>query len=154
MKQNEFPLSAVAEIKLSYHPHFKANERPKISEPKQCYKIFMDNWDLGLIEIQEQFKIMLLNRANRVIGISEISKGGIDGAVVDARLIFAIALKAGACSIVLVHNHPSGNLTPSKHDLNLTKRICECGKLLQIDIHDHLIISVDGYLSMAKEGLM
>ena len=154
MEQKESQFNRVAEIKLSYHPNVKAMDRPKISCSLDVYQILMDNWDLGLIELQEQFKIILLNRANRVIGISEISKGGIDGAIMDARLIFGIALKACACSIVLAHNHPSGNLTPSNADLKITQRIKECGKLLAIEVYDHLIISADSYLSMAEEGLM
>lgn len=97
---------------------------------------------------------MLLNKANRVIGISEISKGGMSGTVVDLKLVFAIALKACATAIVLVHNHPSGGLRPSSADLTITKRIKECGNLLEIDVFDHLIVTSDGYLSMMDEGLM
>jgi DNA repair protein RadC len=130
MKKNEFPLARVAEIKLSYHPNFKAAERPKISESKQVYKVLIENWDLGLIGLQEQFKIVLLSRANRV------------------------ALKAGACGIILAHNHPSGNLTASRADMDLTAKLCAGAKLLDIEIFDHLIITVDGYLSLAEEKLM
>jgi DNA repair protein RadC len=154
MKKNEFPLSRVAEIKLSYHPNFKAVQRPKISEAKQVYKILLENWDLGLIEFQEQFKVVLLNRNNRVIGVCEVSRGGIAGTIVDPKVVFAVALKAGACGIVLAHNHPSGNLTASRSDVDLTGKLCAGAKLLDIEIFDHLIISVDGYLSLADEKLM
>jgi DNA repair protein RadC len=154
MKKNEFPLARVAEIKLSYHPNFKAAERPKISESKQVYKVLIENWDLGLIGLQEQFKIVLLSRANRVIGVCEVSRGGVSGTVVDAKVVFAIALKAGACGIILAHNHPSGNLTASRADMDLTAKLCAGAKLLDIEIFDHLIITVDGYLSLAEEKLM
>lgn len=154
MEQNELQLNRVAEIKLSYHPMVRPMDRPKVSNSREVYQFFLEGWDLDLIELQEQFKIMLLNKANRVIGISEISKGGMSGTVVDLKLVFAIALKACATAIVLVHNHPSGNLRPSSADLTITKRIKECGNLLEIDVFDHLIVTSDGYLSMMDEGLM
>ena len=154
MKKNGSPFSGVAEIKLSYHPNLKAFQRPKISKSVEVYKILLENWDLGLIEFQEQFKIILLNRSNHVIGISEVSKGGIEGTVVDPRIVFGIALKAGASAIVLAHNHPSGNLTASVSDMQLTDKLRAGGKLLGIDVYDHLIISLDGYFSLADQAMM
>ena len=154
MKENVLQLNRVAEIKLSYRPLVRPMDRQKVSNSSEVYQIFAEGWDFDLIELQEQFKIMLLNKANRVIGISEISKGGMSGTVVDLKLVFAIALKACATAIVLAHNHPSGNLKPSSADLMITKRIVECGKLLEIDVFDHLIITSDGYLSMMDEGLI
>lgn len=154
MKENILQLNRVAEIKLSYRPLVRPMDRPKVSDSRAVYELLLANWDLDLIELQEQFKIILLNRANQVIGISEISKGGMSGTVVDTRLIFGIALKACASAIVLAHNHPSGNLKPSSADLMITKRIVECGKLLEIDIFDHLIVTSDGYLSMMDDGLI
>ena len=97
---------------------------------------------------------MLLNRANKVLGIYEVSTGGMTGTVADPKLIFVAALKAGACNIMLVHNHPSGNLKPSKQDEQLTYKIKEGGKLLDIVLLDHLIISNEGYFSMQDEGLI
>lgn len=154
MKQNPFPLSGVSEIKVSYHPNFKASQRPKVCDSDSCYQVLLSNWDLGLMELQEQFKIILLNRNNRVIGVCEVSRGGMSGTFVDAKLVFGIALKAGACALVLAHNHPSGNLTPSKKDLQLTAKLKEGGKLLDVAVFDHLIISAEGYLSLADKELM
>lgn len=154
MAQKHFPLSEVSEIKLSYHPVVKAVNRPKISCSREVYQLLLKNWDLDLIELQEQFKIILLNRANQVIGISEISKGGMSGTVVDTKLIFGIALKACATAIILAHNHPSGNLSPSSADIMITKRIKECAKFLEMEFFDHLIITADGYLSIVEEGLI
>jgi DNA repair protein RadC len=154
MEKNELQLNRIAEIKLSYHPLVRPVDRPKVSDSREVYQLLLANWDLDLIELQEQFKIILLNRANQVIGISEISKGGMNGTVVDTRLIFGIALKACASAIVLAHNHPSGNLKPSAADLMTTKRIVECGKLLELDVFDHLIVTPDGYLSMMDDGLI
>ncbi len=103
MNQNQFPHSVVAEIQLSYHPAVKPSQRPKIGTSGEVYELLKANWDQDRLELQEQFKIMLLNRANRVLGIAEISSGGIAGTVADPKLIFAVALKAGASSIILSH---------------------------------------------------
>ena len=147
-------LNQIAEVELMYKSKVKASERPKISHSKDAYIIFKNNWDENKIELQEQFKVMLLNRANKVLGIYEVSTGGMTGTVADPKLIFVAALKAGATSIMLVHNHPSGNLKPSKQDEQLTYKIKEGGKLLDIVLLDHLIISNEGYFSMQDEGFI
>ena len=84
-------------------------------------------WDADLIEYQEEFKILLLNRANKVLGIVAISRGGVVGTIADPKVIFAAALTCNSSSIILAHNHPSGNLQPSHADLNLTKKMLEGG---------------------------
>lgn len=147
-------LSQIAEVELRYKSKVKASERPKVSHSRDAYIIFKNTWDENKIELQEQFKVMLLNRANKVLGIYEVSTGGITGTVADPKLIFAAALKASACNIMLVHNHPSGNLKPSKQDEDLTYKIKEGGKLLDIVLLDHLIISNEGYFSMQDEGFI
>ena len=144
----------VSEIIVSYRPKFKASDRPEVSTSQEVYCILYNNWDLDKIELQEQFKILLLNRANRVIGIYEVSSGGMSGTVADPKLIFAIALKTGASSIILSHNHPSGNLKPSRADIVLTQKILGAGSLLDIAILDHLIITSEAYLSFQDEGLL
>ena len=147
-------LSQIAEVELMYKSKVKASERPKVSHSRDAYIIFKNTWDENKIELQEQFKVMLLNRANKVLGIYEVSTGGITGTVADPKLIFVAALKAGACNIMLVHNHPSGNLKPSKQDEELTYKIKQGGKLLDIVLLDHLIISNEGYFSMQDEGFI
>jgi len=147
-------LNQIAEVELIYKSKVKASERPKISHSKDAYIIFKDTWDENKIELQEQFKVMLLNRANKVLGIYEVSTGGMTGTIADPKLIFIAALKAGACSIMLVHNHPSGNLKPSKQDEQVTCKIKQGGKLLDIVLLDHLIISNEGYFSMQDEGFI
>jgi DNA repair protein RadC len=102
----------------------------------------------------EEFHIILLNRSNAVIATHRISTGGISGTVVDTRIIFRTALEHAASSIILVHNHPSGKLKPSQADLNITRKISEAGKLMDIQVLDHLIISDQGYLSFADEGIL
>ncbi|SOD17637.1 JAB domain-containing protein [Pedobacter xixiisoli] len=152
MEQKE--IFKVAEVQLSYRPHFKAQERPQISTSEQAYRVMLDSWDMNLISFIEQAKMILLNRNNRVLGIVNLSTGGGGSTVIDSRVLFSIALKATATSIILCHNHPSGNLKPSHEDLRLTEKIKQAGKILEIEIHDHLIISENGYLSMAEEAYM
>ena len=108
MEQKE--LFKVAEVQLSYKPHFNAQERPQINSAKQAYNILLSHWDKELINYLEQAKMILLNRNNRVLGIVDLSTGGGGSTVMDSKVIFTIALKATATSLILAHNHPSGNL--------------------------------------------
>lgn len=147
-------LFMVSEIKISYQPKFNASERPKVSQSKDAYNILFNNWDQGRIELNEQFFILLLNRANRVIGMTEISSGGFSGTLVDPKLIFGIALKSCASGIILSHNHPSSNMKPSQSDIILTRRLVEVGKLLDLSVLDHIILTKRGYFSFGDEGLL
>lgn len=147
-------LYQIAEIELVYKSRIKASERPKIITSKDAYKILLQTWDENKMELQEQFKILLLNRGNKVVGIYEVSTGGITGTVADPRLIFTAALKANAVALILAHNHPSANLKPSNADTMLTQKIREGGKLLDINVMDHLIICNEGYYSFADEGAL
>lgn len=148
------PLLMVSEIEVSYQPKFKASERPKVSSSKDAYNILFQNWDQGKIELKEQFFILLLNRANRVLGMTEISSGGMSATVVDPKLVFGVALKCCASSLILCHNHPSGSLTASHEDILLTNKLVQAGKLLDLKILDHIILSKEGYLSFADQGLL
>jgi DNA repair protein RadC len=96
--------------------------------------------------------LILLNRNNATLGWYKVSQGGISGTICDPKIIFTVALQTGASSIILAHNHPSGNLTPSQSDINLTKKIKEAGKILDISVLDHLIVSSNGYKSLADDG--
>lgn len=154
LSNTQISLFQVSEISVSYRPKFKASERPKVTSSKQVYDIFSSNWDKDILELKEQFKIMLLNRANRVIGIYEVSNGGMSGTIADPKLIFSTALKSCASSIILSHNHPSGNLKPSEADKRLTQKIKNGGELLDITVLDHVIITAEGYFSFADEGLL
>lgn len=102
---NQITLFQVAEITVSYQPKFKASEKPTVSSSKDVYNFFYHNWDNTRIEMIEQFKIMLLNRANKILGIFTVSTGGVAGMVADSKMIFATALKGDASSIVLAHNN-------------------------------------------------
>jgi DNA repair protein RadC len=104
--------------------------------------------------LHEEFWILFLNRANFVTGKQQVSTGGMSGTVVDPKIIFRMALEQKAVSIILCHNHPSGNNKPSQEDIKLTKKLSEAGKSLEISVLDHLIVSQNGFFSFADEGLM
>jgi len=142
----------IAEIQISYSPN--DGERPKIFGSRSAYDILIERWDPALLPLLEEFKVILMNNAGEVLGIVPLSKGGITGTVVDVRILFAVALKATACSIIICHNHPSGSLKPSEQDIKLTQKIKHGGMLLDIKINDHLIITEDGYFSFQDEGML
>jgi DNA repair protein RadC len=151
MEQNLF---TVAEVQLIYKSKVKVSERPKITKSSDGFQVLKKHWNLETIEFIETFKVMLLNRANRVLGIIEISTGGMAGTVADPKLVFTAALKSAASSIVLAHNHPSGALTPSQADINLTRKLKTAGEYLDITVVDHIILTSESYFSFADEGLI
>jgi DNA repair protein RadC len=102
----------------------------------------------------EEFWVLYLNNANKVIAKNQLSKGGMTGTVVDVRIIFKSALESGAVGIVLCHNHPSGNLKPSEADKEITKKVKTAGKSLDIIVLDHIIVTQNGYYSFADEGIL
>jgi DNA repair protein RadC len=115
----------------------------------------MESWDLDSIEHIEEFKLMLLTKANKVLGIASISKGGINGTVTDVRIILQFAIKANSCGIIICYNHPSGNMHPSESDIAITRKVKESGKVMDVELLDHLIIMPEGrYYSMGDEGII
>ena len=127
----------------------QALERQKITSSKDAVAYFK----ALLADLpHEEFRILLLDRANQIIKSENISKGGVSGTVVDARIIFKSAIENLASGIILCHNHPSGNPKPSQADVNLTSKLSQAGKLLEINILDHVIIAGDDYYSFADEG--
>ncbi|MCK5206945.1 MAG: DNA repair protein RadC [Cyclobacteriaceae bacterium] len=127
------------------------SEKVKITCSNDIYQIMKPE----LMDLQkEEFWIILLNRANGLIKKEQISSGGISGTVADPKIIFKAALDQYASSIILVHNHPSGNLKPSKADMELTNKMKTAGKLLEIPVLDHIIFGDEGYLSFADDGML
>lgn len=151
---NQQAWQKVAEVELIYKSKVKASERPLICSSKDAAEILMNLWNENKIDFVEQFKVLLLNRANRVLGIADISSGGVTGTVADPKLIFTAALKANAVGIIISHNHPSCNLKPSRADEELTQKIKNAGKFLDISLLDHVIVTSEGYFSFADEGLL
>ena len=113
----------VAEVTLTYVTKVKPSDRLVVSCSRDAHKIFFDSWNQNTIEHKETFKMLLLNRANKVLGITSISEGGLSGTVTDVRLIYQYAIKGNASGIIVAHNHPSGNQNPSESDLKITQKI-------------------------------
>ncbi len=125
--------------------------KSSITSSKNAYLLLMkDLCD----KPNELFVVAYLNKSNKLIKKNILSEGGIDGTFVDIRILFKKALDLFATNIIVAHNHPSGNLKPSKKDIALTKKIIDAGKILNISLLDHLIISQAGYYSFADEGLL
>jgi DNA repair protein RadC len=150
MKDN---LSQLSEIEISYRPKIKASDRMKVKGSKDAAAAFRQVWAYPL-ELKECFYTLYLNRSNQILGYLLVSVGGITGTVMDVRNILQTALKANACSIIIAHNHPSGNLDPSDIDKKLTLQIQEAGKLLEIPVLDHIILTEESYFSFADEGYL
>jgi DNA repair protein RadC len=149
MKQTE----QVAEIEISYRPAI--SDKPIINSSLDAYNVVAPFFPTDKIALQEKFVAMYLNRANRVLGVYELSNGGISGTVVDIRLLLSVALKTAASGIILAHNHPSGNLQPSAQDKEITQKIIAASELLELTILDHLIVSLENsFYSFADEGFM
>ena len=128
-----------------------AEARRKITCSKDSYDLVKP----FLLDLpHEEFWIILLNRANVVKEVKSISSGGVAGTVADPKIIFKQAIDGGASALILVHNHPSGNLTPSQADIQLTKKMKEAGNLLDLPILDHLIFTNDSYYSFADESML
>jgi len=142
----------IAEVRLIYSCKVSASDRPQVRSSVDALKLFREAWDKETIELYEECKLMLLNRANKVLGIAQISQGGISGTVTDVRIILQYALKANASGIILCHNHPSGNVEPSEADIKITNKLKDAAMIHDITLLDHLIITNDGYYSLADMG--
>lgn len=145
-------LSMVAEVTVGYRPKIRPSQRPTVTCASDAYEVLSKFWNEDQIEMRETFFVMLLNANGRVMGIVELSNGGFRGVVVEIKMIFAIALKACASSIVLAHNHPSGNLKPSAQDVMVTKKLKVAGEILELPVYDHLVVTSEGFTSLAEEG--
>lgn len=145
--------STINEIQVSY----KQNVLPgleTITGSREAATVLRSIFpDLSFVEY---FYILLLNRKCAVIGYYQVSKGGMHGTIADPKVIFSVALKAAATSMIICHNHPSGNMKPSEQDIRLTRKLKEAGSILELSVLDHIILSPeeDQYYSFADEGLM
>lgn len=145
----------VAEVELRYRTNVHPNNRAQIKSSKDAYKILFDNWNKNTIEHIEEYKLLLMNRANRVLGMVSLSKGTTSGSIVDIKVILQYAIKANATSIIVAHNHPSGNLNPSEADKTIMKKIVAGCEAVEIKLLDHLIIVHEGgYFSFADVAMI
>ena len=145
-------MNMINEIKVKYIPT-KISSQP-ISSAVEAIRLFKLLWDQDTLEYVETFNVILLNRANIPIGFFNTSKGGITSVVVDLRVIMATALKCAATSIVIAHNHPSGNLKPSQADIELTNKMRSAGELLDIKVLDHIILTKESGVAFSSLNLI
>lgn len=128
-----------------------AVKRDKVITSGDAYLIFKPM----LMDLpHEEFWVLFLNRSNHILKMEMISRGGVAGTVVDSKIIFKVAVETLCSSLILSHNHPSGNLKPSDQDVQLTKKLRDAGKLLEIPVLDHIIVAESGYYSFADEGML
>ena len=140
----------VGEVKLSYKPKFKNQQKVTCSE--DAYRYMLSTYKKGTICYKEYFKVLFLNQAKQVLGYTLISEGGITETSVDVRVILQAALLTNSVAIILAHNHPSGNTKPSRQDMEITKQVKDAARLMRITVLDHLILTDTGYYSFADKG--
>lgn len=125
-----------------------------VRNSQEVTDLLRTNWEPGTLDAHESFYVLLLNRSNKVKGIVLHSKGGLSGTVIDTRLILAAALLSFSCSIIVAHNHPSGNNQPSDADIKITGRLKKAAEMCEITVLDHIIVTSDTYYSFADEGIL
>lgn len=154
MYKNIHSLFSVSEIEIFYRSKINPSDRHPIRNSAQAYDVLIQAWDMNKIDLVEECMLMLLDRSQQCIGISRLSIGGVSACLVDPKIVFATALKSRATGFILAHNHPSGNLNPSSADLALTEKLAQGGRILDMPLRDHLIVTRQAYCSLADNGLM
>ena len=142
----------VAEVQLSYRNTVPYDKRTKVRDAKDAYKVMLKTHDDGTLDYIETFKVLYLNQNNHVLGCRTISEGGLASTCCDVRTILQGALLTNAVGIILAHNHPSGNVTPSLSDIKTTNQITKAAKLLDIQVLDHIIYTRENCYSFADDG--
>lgn len=145
-------LTQVQEVKLAYNNH-PSVQPPIVSTSEQAYQVLYHFFDEHM-ECYEAFRIILLDRRNGCKGVLTVGQGGVAGTTADPKIIFAAAVKSLACGIILAHNHPSGQLKPSEADIQLTRKLVAGGKLLDICVLDHIILTKTSFYSFADNGML
>jgi DNA repair protein RadC len=143
----------LAEVKAQYIPVQTFAEMPLIENSQNVFDYLRPVLNNKIYHV-EYFLVMFLNRANKVLGWSKISKGGIAGTLADAKVIFQLALLRNASSIIIAHNHPSGNIKPSVSDITLTEKMKKAGEIVTIPVLEHVILTDTEYYSFADNGLI
>jgi DNA repair protein RadC len=141
-------------LHLSFDKKLKKSELVQIRSAADANNVFKQIFCSDTFDWKEEMIMLCLNRANRVIGFYKVSSGGMTGTVVDPRVIFTVALNCAASSIVIAHNHPSGQLHPSEADKQITQKLKNAGDLMDIHLIDHLIIADEGFYSFADHGAL
>lgn len=139
-------------IAVKYSKKVRQSEMHKVNSSLDASQILRKCYNEDTFFIQEQFIVLMLNQSNKVLGFYPLSNGGLTSTIVDLRLIFTTAIQTLATSIIISHNHPSGNFKPSTQDKAITKKIKEAGELLDIKLLDHIILTDETYYSFGDEG--
>ena len=142
----------VAEVELSYRNRVPSKDRKRVMDSYSAYRILRDNYSDDTIDYKETFKVLYMNQNCQVLGCSTISEGGITQTMADVRLVMQGALLTNAVAMILAHNHPSGSTRPSRQDDELTRKIVEAAKLLDLRVADHIILTSEDYYSYDDEG--
>lgn len=142
----------VSEVSIHYNPKVKPSQRPHITCSGDVVPHLRKVWED--LEYRESMYLVLMNRGNKILGISKISAGGVSSTVFDVRMMLQVALKANASGLILAHNHPSGNLHPSENDKLITRKAKEACKMLDFQLLDHVILTPESKYSFADEGLI
>lgn len=145
-------LTTVNEAQLVYRNTAPASARPKVNTSADAYQLLYPLYD-ACMDMREEFWMLLLDRGSRVKCAYRVSQGGLHGTVADPKLIFAAALKGLASGLIVAHNHPSGQAHPSEEDMRLTRKLREGAQLLDIALHDHIILTRTGYYSFRDNGV-
>jgi len=141
-------------IKVNFDKKVKKTELVQITSSDSVVEVLRKVFNADTFDWTEEFILLCLNRQNAVVGFYKVSSGGISGTIADPRVIFTTALNCLATSIIIAHNHPSGNLQPSQADKEITTKIKEAGKMLDIRLLDHIILTDTGYYSFMDEGAL
>jgi len=150
-KDKSATLAAAFELNRRIQSQARLLSNKKITSPQDVAEIFIP---LLRDELKERFIVVCLNSSNKIIKQETISIGNLNSSIVHPREIFKVAIDCLSASIILVHNHPSGNLEPSNEDISITKKIVEAGKLMDIPVFDHLIVASEGYTSFVEKRLI
>lgn len=142
---------AMIELFKRFRTLRSVNNEFKVSSPKDISKLLIN--EMNNLN-QEVLKLILLNTKNTVIGVKDVFKGSLNSSIVHPREIFREAVQRGSANIIICHNHPSGDPTPSKEDVNITLRIKQCGDLMGIGLLDHIIIGNNNYISLKEKGII
>lgn len=141
-------------ITVTFDKNVRKSDLPTITSSYEAYDVLRKIFNADTFDWTEEMILLCLNKADKVIGFYKISSGGFAGTVCDPKVVLTTALNGCASQIIIAHNHPSGNLKPSQADLNLTRKIKEVCQFLDMPLLDHIIISSEGYTSLADEGLI
>lgn len=150
-KDKAATLAAAFELSRRIQSQSKWFSKRKITSPKDVADIFLP---LLRDELKERFIVVCLNSANKIIKHETISIGNLNSSVVHPREIYKVAIDCSSASIILIHNHPSGNPEPSNEDISITKKVVEAGKILDIPVFDHIILTGEGYTSFVERRLI